>query len=281
MDGHNSHGFGSIHWNCSCDPITKSPGLQISYIPTTPSNTRAIRHLKQQVLSLSDNLVACVLIDKLANTAMGGLTEGYLGQEWAWQVEAANALKAEESKKQGRTKLINLRAVLGKDLLVKLQQLTLQESPQIPQQTQAWIKSKRKVTFAKKLRKPYVTDPIYLSSISTDELDSESSASACSTIHVATLGTHSSRLPSLYSSGPPSPTPVAPTPNRVTTTYRKANRSTQGSTLDVPEPSGSYGQTIRPRRTWIRVVISLSCMLVNFIRFPVIIRFCRKYSTPW
>ena len=70
----------------AADPITKSPGLHISHILITPSNTRANRHLKQQVLSLIDNSVLCALIDELANTAMGDLTEGYLGQERARQV---------------------------------------------------------------------------------------------------------------------------------------------------------------------------------------------------
>ena len=163
--------MGRYTGTAAADPITKSPCLQISHIPTTSSNTRAIRHLKQQVLSLIDNPVACVLIvlylqpvlnpksydgyvliDKLANATMGGLTEGFLGQERVRQVEVANILKAEESKKQRRMKLTNSRAILGKDLLVKLRQLTLQESPKTPQQTQARIRSKRKVTFAKKLR---------------------------------------------------------------------------------------------------------------------------------
>ena len=85
----------------------------------------------------------------LTNAAMGGLTEGYLGQERARQVEVANALRAEESKKRRRTKLTNWRAVLGKDLLVKLKQLTLQESPKTPQQTQARIRSKWKLLLPK------------------------------------------------------------------------------------------------------------------------------------
>ena len=73
--------MGRYSVTAAADPITKSLDLQVLHIPTTPSNTRAIRHLKQQVLSLIDNPVACVLIGKLVNAAMSGLTEGYLGQE--------------------------------------------------------------------------------------------------------------------------------------------------------------------------------------------------------
>ena len=101
--------------------IVTDPGITL---PTTPGNIRAIRHLRQQVLSPIDNSVARIFIEKLTNAAVGGLAEGYLGQERALQLEAAMASKAEESNNRRRTKLTNSRAVLGKDLLV--QQLATQ-----------------------------------------------------------------------------------------------------------------------------------------------------------
>jgi len=59
-----------------------------------------------------------LLIDKLSNAAIGGLTGGFLGQDRAMQVEAAMAAQVEAVKDvRRRAKLTTDRAVTGEELL--------------------------------------------------------------------------------------------------------------------------------------------------------------------
>ena len=59
--------------------------------------------------------------------------EGYLCQEHTLQLETAIASKVEESKStRKRTRLTDSRAMLGKDLLAKMQQLVIKVTPKGP-----------------------------------------------------------------------------------------------------------------------------------------------------
>ena len=114
---------------------------------------------------------------------------------------------------------------------------------------------KTKATLAKKRRKIYLANSIRPSSTSTNELDSDSNASTCSTIYVGAPGSHSSHVPSPTSSGPPSTTPVPPTPNRVTSACGKANRRAQSITPDIPKPSSSHWRSLRTHRICVFLIM--------------------------
>ena len=205
----------------AADPKGKKAIIIPSAQPSTPSNSQAVHQLKGQLLSLTQNSLARTLIEKLANAAVGGLTEGYLYQEQTLQLEAAIASKVEESKiTWKRTRLTDSRAMLGKDLLAKMQQLAIKETPKGPKR-----RATKRVTFAPKRgrqRPPpsYISLPSSATEDLSDSGDSQDSASTCSTIHVATprhflSESSQSLLPPL--SEPPTPILVAhalPMPQR-------------------------------------------------------------------
>ena len=59
-------------------------------IPSTPSNTQAIHHMRQAAFAefdIADNPKLGNFIDKLVNAAVRGLTEGFLGHDRAIQLE--------------------------------------------------------------------------------------------------------------------------------------------------------------------------------------------------
>ena len=204
-----------------------------SALPSTPSNSRAVRQLKGQLLPLTQNSLTRTLIEKLANAAIGGLTEGYLCQERTLQLEAAIESKVIESKStRKRTRLTDSRAILGQDLLAKMQQLAIKETPKGPKS-----RATKRVTFApKRGRQCPPHSYISLSSSATEDVsdsgDSQDSASTCSTIHVTTprhflSESSQSLLPPL--SEPPAPTPVA---------------------TSLSMPKRPIWRTLRPRRNW-------------------------------
>ena len=107
-------------------PDPKTPALKIP-APPTPANNRAVQHLHyevQQRLKDVDDPIVQVLVNKLANATIGGLTKGYLQEDRAAQLEAALAIKTEEMKDvRKRTKLTDAKAITRAALFkLRLQQ---------------------------------------------------------------------------------------------------------------------------------------------------------------
>ena len=154
-------------------------------VPTTPSNYRAVRHLRQQALSEAEDPMRPTLIDKLANAAIGGLIRGYLGEVRATQLEAALAVKVDKNKNTRKcTALTKAKAMTGEELL-KLQLEKLTQAPKAGPQ-------KKTVTFyriqsnSKVLNSPESdSDGSSISISDSDDLDTVSEGS---TIYIRTPG---------------------------------------------------------------------------------------------
>ena len=159
-----------------------SPSQATLRVPTTPSNNRAVRHLRQQALSQVEDPILRTLIDKLANAAIGGLTRGFLGEDRATQLEAALAVKVDESKNtRKRTTLTKAKAVTGEELL----RLQVEKLPQVPKARP----QKKKVTFrqtqSNKDSPESDSNGSFISFSDSDDLDT---CSEGSTIYVRTPG---------------------------------------------------------------------------------------------
>lgn len=82
-------------------------------VPATPSNTQAIRQMRQQAVTHAAQAPALhFLIEKLANAAIGGLTEAFLGNNGAAQLEAAMAAKVEEARATRKRTTLPMHVVL-------------------------------------------------------------------------------------------------------------------------------------------------------------------------
>ena len=112
-------------------------------MPVTPSNTCAIRHMHQDAFAefdVAEKPRLGIFIDKLVNAAVGGLTEGFLGQDHAIQLETALQQKVDDLKNaRRRTKVTAARAITGAELLQKMRDLAL-NPPKTPKSTQPSLK---------------------------------------------------------------------------------------------------------------------------------------------
>jgi len=181
----------------AADPKKKkiAPVFVLSPIPATPSNTRAVRHMRQQALAeidIAKQPKLLVFIDKLVNATVGGMTEGFLGQDRVTELEATLKKKGDDLKDaRRRTKVTATRAITGAELLQKIRDLAL-NPPKTPKKRTG---PSKKVTFSKKpkARKPRAPSPatIDLSSTSSESGGTSGFESECegSTIHLITPGT--------------------------------------------------------------------------------------------
>ena len=78
--------LGQYSGTAAADPKTPSAPTQKVPAPSTPANNRAVRHLHHEVkecLKAIDDPVLEILVNKLANAAIRGLTKGYLQEDRA------------------------------------------------------------------------------------------------------------------------------------------------------------------------------------------------------
>ena len=220
----------------AADPKQKKSTLTstLSPIPSTPSNTRAVRHMRQAAFAefdIADNPKLGTFIDKLVNAAVGGLTEGFLGHDRAIQLEATLNQRVDDLKNaRRRTKVTTARAITGSELLQKMKDLALNPS-KTPKKAPGTTK---KVTFSKppKLQKRRAPSPATIELSSTSSESGEGSGfesdSDGSTIYVMTPGTIQATPGQCAIS---TPTPAA----------RKLAAS-------GPATQGSHTRALRPRR---------------------------------
>lgn len=196
--------MGRYTGTAAADPNQKQP----TQVPTTtsgstatPKNSTGIRHIRQEALNLIQDPQARLLINKLANAALGGLVEGFLGQSRAAQLEAAMAEQVEDAKEaRRRKKLTTDRAITGEELMrLRLAQLSLEANPSTPRRRRTG--PRKRVTFSNKPQRKQSSTPISISStsssdsyvslddlsaLSADENSDDDSSSIASTIYVAT-----------------------------------------------------------------------------------------------